>query len=100
MLIEFPFPLAGRGQGRGESAIKAVNGSFTHPPPLPLREGSFLYDMEPLMKNSNNDINKGYLFFRTRIPNFSTLVYVVMSFYPEREVEPCRPTAKEVEFAA
>ena len=33
--------------------MKAVNGSFTHPPPLPSREGSFLYDMEPLMKNSN-----------------------------------------------
>jgi len=50
MLIEFPFPLAGRGQGRGESAMKAVNGSFTHPPPLPSREGSFFYDMEPLME--------------------------------------------------
>jgi len=59
MLIEFPFPLAGRGQGRGASAMKAVNGSFTHPPPLPSREGSFLYDMEPLMKNSNKVARKG-----------------------------------------
>jgi hypothetical protein len=38
MLREFPFPLAGRGQGRGESAMKAVNGSGP-PPTHPVKGG-------------------------------------------------------------
>jgi hypothetical protein len=38
MLREFPFPPAGRGQGRGESAMKAVNGSGP-PPTHPVKGG-------------------------------------------------------------